>query len=699
MFKKIQSFATERFLLPLPAFLALLTLAFALTAGLRYKQIHEWQKNPQANFASGTPIMTSYDAYYWLRWAREIRDGTFISQAPDKLRNYPDGDAKPRVPAVSHLLAFVSQFTGRSVYDTGFYLVPLLSALFVFPLGLYARKMGYPLAGLVASATAGVATEYFLRTSIGRIDTDSLNLFFPLLIAYFTFLSASDRTAKALIHAALAGLAARFFHIWYEHAFFLALSLGTLILHLGLSRVRPRLIALAAVVFIVAANPVFVSSGVVDLAKRAAPSLFIAPPESIPVTAAEKTPNALANITELSKMGFEDTLELVFQKSRFSAAVLALFVALALINWRRLMPVLPLFLLGLFAFTRSRRFAMYLAPFAGLGLGFGWVLFINALIAVFDRKGTARRAPTLIAVAGGIALIILILPRTIAFHVPSPKVTGATYESLLRLKSKLPANATIWNFWNYGYLMTDVLERATYHDGAIPDSPKTVFVAASHATANERELYDIAAFVDSTGDQGINELVQKTKSLKAALRYAAIGKIPLENDALHLVYLPNMITQYGSIFELGTWDFDKGKGRQPGLTRLDCRSYQNSKLDCATLNHRGGKKRLVFDLQNGTANGSPLLSKTFLVNKGYVAKETTYAPTHGPVLEIVIEDKKISHVLLLEETAFRTTFNQMYILGRYDQTLFEEVFNEFPLVRAYRLRPDFMALTSQAPTR
>jgi dolichyl-diphosphooligosaccharide--protein glycosyltransferase len=51
-----------------------------------------------------------------------------------------------------------------------------------------------------------------------------------------------------------------------------------------------------------------------------------------------------------------------------------------------------------------------------------------------------------------------------------------------------------------------------------------------------------------------------------------------------------------------------------------------------------------------------------------------------------MKNKKITNVLLLEKLTFKTMFNQMYILGRYDKMLFEEVFNDFPLARAFRLK-------------
>ena len=59
-----------------------------------------------------------------------------------------------------------------------------MGGLFIIPLGLYGWRVGYPIAGLLGGLIGTFCNEYYVRASIGRIDTDMLNIFFPILGAY-----------------------------------------------------------------------------------------------------------------------------------------------------------------------------------------------------------------------------------------------------------------------------------------------------------------------------------------------------------------------------------------------------------------------------------------------------------------------------------------------------------------------------------
>ena len=67
-------------------------------------------------------------------------------------------------------------------------MVPVLASLFILPLGIYFFRLGVPISGLLGGLIGTFAGGYYMRSSIGRIDTDSLNLFFPALIALMILL-------------------------------------------------------------------------------------------------------------------------------------------------------------------------------------------------------------------------------------------------------------------------------------------------------------------------------------------------------------------------------------------------------------------------------------------------------------------------------------------------------------------------------
>ena len=58
-------------------FVAVLLACFVFSAGVRYQQFETWKQTPAAYFVGERPMMTTLDAPFWLRWAREFNEGTF----------------------------------------------------------------------------------------------------------------------------------------------------------------------------------------------------------------------------------------------------------------------------------------------------------------------------------------------------------------------------------------------------------------------------------------------------------------------------------------------------------------------------------------------------------------------------------------------------------------------------------------------
>ena len=69
-------------------FAVVLLACFAVSVVVRFQQYETWEQTPQAYFIGERPMMTTLDAPYWLRWAREYNDGTYGQK--DGLRGYPE---------------------------------------------------------------------------------------------------------------------------------------------------------------------------------------------------------------------------------------------------------------------------------------------------------------------------------------------------------------------------------------------------------------------------------------------------------------------------------------------------------------------------------------------------------------------------------------------------------------------------------
>ena len=69
-------------------FLGMLLVCVLLSAVVRYQQFKTWEKTPAAYFVGERPMMTTLDAPYWLRWAREYNEGKYRQKGG--LRGYPE---------------------------------------------------------------------------------------------------------------------------------------------------------------------------------------------------------------------------------------------------------------------------------------------------------------------------------------------------------------------------------------------------------------------------------------------------------------------------------------------------------------------------------------------------------------------------------------------------------------------------------
>ena len=129
----------------------------------------------------------------------------------------------------------MSPFFAGNLYLAGHWLVILTGGLFIIPLGLYGWRLGYPIAGLLGGLVGTFCSEYYVRASIGRIDTDMLNIFFPILGAYLVLLACQAKSERWVwLWAGLAGLSMNLFVWWYERpgftlGCFLTLLVGLII--------------------------------------------------------------------------------------------------------------------------------------------------------------------------------------------------------------------------------------------------------------------------------------------------------------------------------------------------------------------------------------------------------------------------------------------------------------------------------------
>jgi len=414
-------------------FAGVLLVCFLVSAGVRFKQFESWKKTPAAFFVGERPMMTTLDAPYWLRWAREYNEGTYGQK--EGLRGYPDStetfqgksvkklslplkytDLKPStnnsqsssgtkairyndVPLISFLIAHLAPFFNYNYYLTGTLIIPVLASLFILPLGVYFFRIGVPVSGLLGGLVGTFAGGYYMRSSIGRIDTDMLNLFFPLLAALLILLASRAKTERSvLLYAMGAGLSLFLFYWWYDKAGFTVAFFVVLVFSLFIQRIHFRTILLSSLLFVLCTYPVTFMGGTEAIKKFLGHYFMLEEAISSVVIENVNTPatfpNTMTTISEVDQVSMDEVLRRVLSNKMFDWVGLLAFLGLVFLRWRDLLPLAPIIVLGFFSFYSSNRFIMYFAPFIGIGLG--WLLSL-AIEGVFifwpwkDAESTGKR--------------------------------------------------------------------------------------------------------------------------------------------------------------------------------------------------------------------------------------------------------------------------------------------------------------------
>lgn len=668
--------SAARSALPGGLFAVLLVATLALSWGARLRHLRAWDAQPETSFSQGVPASSS-DSYYWFRVAREIRAGGAEPGTRDSLRAWPEGTPRGPTPAFPWLIARLSRASGADVYRAGIALNVLLSSLFIVPLALFARGIGCPLAGLLGGFLGGLSQTYVERSSVHRVDTDGGNLFFVFLLALGIGSLRADATPRRnLIVAALSGLCLAAFCRWYGQPGFWWVYVATGALYLAFGGFARRRALLLGLVFALCANPLTALPGAAGIAH------FLRYYALAPAGAAPG-PLDYASITrdisELRPIPLARTLAEIVDVPAVSALGLVGFVAFAALRWRRALPLLPVALLGFSALPGAQRFGMYLAPLAGIGWGFA----LGELAAAWTRHaGVSRRladSAACLAAVGGAALL---LDHTGFAIAPEPSVPVRMIASLQRLAKTLPAEPAVLAAWGRGYLLSDVTGAASLNDGEAPDPLVHYLFARAIASPDPRELQRIVAVLSTFGRRDLHAAIDGSSDPQAALD-ALLQRDAATAGNVVLLLTEKDVPPFAKYFRIGHWRFDAGRGPVDGFDARECAPGGEQRLRCT----KPGRPEIEVDLAKGSVDGRPLLRRILELRDGVVVRESEHAPAAALSLQLVPRDPDGAFTgYFVSERVFQSNFNQLYLLGRFDPALFEEIHRDVPVARAFRVR-------------
>tara|TARA_B100000945_G_scaffold301305_1_gene283913 strand:- start:866 stop:2554 length:1689 start_codon:yes stop_codon:yes gene_type:complete len=559
--------------------------------------------------------------------------------------------------------------------------------------------------GLLGGLIGTFAGGYYMRSSIGRIDTDMLNLFFPAISSLLILLASRAKSDRAvLLYSIGSGLSLFFFQWWYSRPGFTLAYFVVLVFSLFISKVRIRTCILGAFLFVLCAHPeTFLSgkSSIESFLKNYFVIGEIASSNKIDkVNDIATFPNVFKTISEADTVHFDEVFRRIISKPKIAWAGFIAFFIFAFFRWRDLLPLAPMIALGLLSFQSSNRFIMFLAPLIGIGLGWLLQVVIEAIFIFFSktqhnkmddkevRNGNKRgifpfwEFQDLVwfrwGRQGSIYLAMGVFFWGISSHtaisfVPGPSIHTGLYATFLELKKRVPKDSALLTWWDYGYAITDVTELATFHDGSSQFSPKTYFIARSLISSDPNELYDISQYLATEGNRGIGKNNISHKALLKAMRNPEHKPW----NPIYLFFTADMTGKFGAISKIGSWDIEKGGSKPMVYQNLLCNKINKKEINCRGAN---------INLKEGLINNQLTLRRLIFIRNGQVLQEKKFDHAKGFTLQLIVVEKNVVNVQLMDEKVFQSNYNQMFLLGNYRKDLFEEAYNAFPLSRLYKIK-------------
>ena len=310
--------------------IVLILIAAIINYEVRDRQWEVWQAQPEYHFIDDVPMVSTSDAAYFLSHARDYQHGLPVGTF-DASRSYPDNtdayktrvgiegqkrDGQPvgatDIPLLSVLLAHSADLlTDGNLILAGNRLIPFTILLTGLAIGGMFWVAGFPAEGALASVGVGLSTAFLARTSIGRIDTDQLFLFFLAISLSLAILASNERRRIfSVTYALLLALAVSVSQWWHQHPFIMVVVpfVMTIGIYLNLRGLLTATIALAA--YILAVNPIVFFKAVFSFANDALARITSQYFSSVPASFESGLifPNTFATVTELKRLGFVETL-------------------------------------------------------------------------------------------------------------------------------------------------------------------------------------------------------------------------------------------------------------------------------------------------------------------------------------------------------------------------------------------------------
>jgi len=689
--------------------LGLMLLAYMFSFAIRLIWVYQFQDNP-AFYWNGQLMINTNDGYFFASGAQKELFGLHMEN--------------PRVfgiwdYGVIFFTTLFAKITPFSLETITLYMPAVISSLVVVPILLIARLYGQSLWGFFAALLGSIAWSYYNRTMTGYYDTDMFSAMAPMFILYFLMKSTIDFNLRSALYAAVAivfypflydqgqaivyamGMLYGAYMIWYHKdkkttyasLILVFLALTPLELAKPLSYIVQLLLIFGVYAVLQNKNienkKLMITSVVLFLVFLLLGNVFGLIYNKIMGYIVTGTSNAGLHFYAVNQT-VREAGHIPFSTfaNRISGSQIGVVIALIgyivlLIRHKAFILALPLVGIGIFALFGGLRFTVYAVPVAAMS-----AIYLFFVLGDFFKDNKLKYAFVTLATVG---MIYPNITHIIGYKVPTV-LNKAEVEDLTKLNEIADPKDYTLGWWDYGYPIWYYSDTSTLIDGGKHNNDNfiisTIMQTPSPQLAANLSRLSVETYVDSNYSIVANTLFKNEKEdqLDPNLFLSELDdsdyKLPEKTRDIYL-YLPyRMLNIFPTVAVFGNLDLTTGKPER----KMAFYPTTPAKSENGILTFRNG---IVFDAKKGAlAFGKQEIPvKYFIITEMTKKGETKLQSQlyHSNGAYVVLYMKSYGKFIVMDAETFKSTYVQMFILGKYDKNLFELVVSS-PYSKIYKLK-------------
>ena len=685
----------------------ILTLCIGLLAyKARNDQWNVWKANPDITFFNGSPLLSTADGPYFVGFANSINENRTVSSFNER-RYFPEFDkelgdkdkisnfSEPgffEISLLPRIISYFSKFYNNDLLLTSNLIIPITAFITAVLIAFFFLSLGFGYEGVIAGLGASLSQSIFVRTSIGRVDTDLLNIgFFYCILALLSASIINNKFQNKILLIIIAGLSNFCFIWWYQRPGFFIPFLITLIILQFLFKTGFKVSIIQIVLFSLFSGPFFVFGSFQSIVSFSSVYINFFPVDVPKISLV--FPDTFNTITELKNLKFSEYSKLIFGEGRELVMIFGILglITFLIFNLKISFAMLPAFVFLLMSFFAGKRFAIYAIPLYWFGVAylfFSLAILTNKVFKLSSYMNVKESLSNNILIPFSTFLLMFsIVTNSISYcdnnkffscnpkYTPKPSFSNKITEAFASFKTENFDNSSIIvTWWDFGYWLNYFSGLSSVHDGGSQRSPKTYLVAKSLTSTDQHKSYDIINYLVSSNSKKLTADTNENYKFFND----QISRSSNINRPVYLFLSREMIGWWSTISYLGNWDIINGKEKDKTLfQRIDCNPKSSVEMICGNA---------IININSGSISNGNQLDNLVITQSGKQIRRYDYRNKRGEVsllIDITLNNKNF---YIVNPKTLETTFSKLFFLDQVNNKFFKLVKNGYPLYKVFEIK-------------